>query len=466
MELFSEDSILDIYVEKLESREGFTGLKVDLIQECLVDSGKFYEVSTSLADQAVKCRHRETKIECEIRMNSKLPVCNSRLIQYYLTLDPKLRPLFFVIKAWAESQQLKKVSFFSNYSIYILIIFYLQQEPYKIPPVSELQRNAPPEFIGDWNGAFIPIQFTSPALKNATLKDLVLGFFKFYSSFDYFSYVIAPFFGSIINKLCFLKPYDLPPCYENFISANHLMFMEFGTWVQDPFCHSKNITAAVNLISMGRFAALCRSALQLETPNEKQLLCRLILQCQNGSLVDYRGVEIEKGEMWDELHWIQIVRNVLFVIVTNILCCNILQVQQKRLNEGTRTINIANKLRTGKVDQIVLNCMGMRNIWDGRIHILKMWQDQISRDSTCFDVDVFVSNLIRNDVRRVATYDLCVEMTFIRDPTSVRIAVYGANKLHFTHYFYTRMLKALEAAELKEQICNQFNVDSTGSKFD
>ncbi|XP_063927742.1 uncharacterized protein LOC135140929 isoform X3 [Zophobas morio] len=431
--LVTEGGSFDIHVTSNSPRNKLTKTIVD----ALVANSKFEKPAR--LKSFVHCRHTETKVNCHVYINEELLTSRSRLVEYYVSLSPKVRQLFFVIKCWWEFNNVKENANLSKYGLYLMVIFYLQQEPYYFPSVSNLQERANPELVGDWNVAFVPLKFTSQALEAATINDLVFGFFQFYSTFDFYYNVVAPYSGSAIPKVCFVKPFDLPPCYDLLVKSGFTMTLGFGTWVQDPFQHTENIADSKNIQCVGKFSTLCRGVVEVD-PSEKQLLHRLMVQCNN-----IEAVEIVKKPTFEEQTWKQTVKNVLFTIITKILCCEVIDVQESTLSRVPPV-----KDKPQEKEQTTIVCRGTKEIWSDRIAILKSWQPDTP--SSCFNMDLFVSSVIKNDNQRNCEFDLTIKVVFLTNPTSVRVTILQPNLSHFNHFLYTRIVEGVCVAELKRQI--------------
>lgn len=70
----------------------------------------------------------------------------SELLYLYGELDRRVRPLVFSIRRWAKDQgliqDLRPTPSFTNFSITLLVIFFLQTKYNMLPPLRELQRLA------------------------------------------------------------------------------------------------------------------------------------------------------------------------------------------------------------------------------------------------------------------------------------------------------------------------------------
>ncbi|XP_044255611.1 uncharacterized protein LOC123005746 isoform X2 [Tribolium madens] len=226
---------------------------LELLQTRILACSRFSNVSLIKDKQMMIVKHNETEANCCLYVKNKMWVITSDLINYYLSLDPKLRDVFSVINFWADCYGLKN-GYFTSYSLNLMVIFYLQQEPYRLPRVKDLQRNTIPVIVDGWSCAFNCLKYDSQALQNASIIDLVIGFFRYYANFDYVSFVISPFFGSVIEKFRFLN--------QNFV-------VNCGVAIQNVFELSKNVSPDVPLECVGRFAALCRSSVEVLTKEFK-----------------------------------------------------------------------------------------------------------------------------------------------------------------------------------------------------
>ncbi|XP_075232943.1 uncharacterized protein LOC142331134 isoform X4 [Lycorma delicatula] len=222
----------------------------------------------------IKCVHQETNLSCDVTFMSKLGVMNTKLIKFLLSLDERIRPMFMMIKCWGRLHELTSVGRFSNYALVILGVYYLQQmEDPILPSVQYLQDLVfVKDFCGSWECSFCDDRNTVPLSSNKlTLKNLISGFFKFYSQFDYEKYLICPLLGKSIDKCYFTIREDDNAALTD-ISDDVYRFMEIirnspedtkfiinsPLCVQDPFDLSFNITKSVSLKLCKKFFSLCK----------------------------------------------------------------------------------------------------------------------------------------------------------------------------------------------------------------
>nr|CAD7440254.1 unnamed protein product [Timema bartmani] len=75
----------------------------------------------------VKFFHRLTEMNCDLSFRNALGVQNSILIRFYLSLDPRIKPLLFILKYWSQKNDLSGSGKLTNYALAMMILFYLQQ---------------------------------------------------------------------------------------------------------------------------------------------------------------------------------------------------------------------------------------------------------------------------------------------------------------------------------------------------
>ena len=90
----------------------------------------------------------ETGLECDICVNNTLALRNTALLRAYSMCDPRIRPLAFLIKKWTKERRINTPSegTLSSYGYLLLLIAYLQQiEPPILPVLQSLHPH--------WNGS-------------------------------------------------------------------------------------------------------------------------------------------------------------------------------------------------------------------------------------------------------------------------------------------------------------------------
>ncbi|KAJ8719865.1 hypothetical protein PYW08_012040 [Mythimna loreyi] len=143
----------------------------------------------------------ERYVEIEFQTGD-LDIFKANLLKYYFDLDRKFKPLTIFLKYWFNIHEISghHPGSLPYYALYMLVIFYLQQKNLA-PPGYILQVNSKTHFIDDWDLDFIKLPYSTSNTEN--LHQLLGGFFKYYSEFDFEENVVSPFAGLPIPKNAF-----------------------------------------------------------------------------------------------------------------------------------------------------------------------------------------------------------------------------------------------------------------------
>ncbi|XP_063976162.1 speckle targeted PIP5K1A-regulated poly(A) polymerase-like [Diachasmimorpha longicaudata] len=150
----------------------------------------------------IKFHHIHSMIDCDVSFKYGLGVHNSQLIKYLLSLDSRLQPLVMIIKYWAKTMDISGSRKINNYSLVMLIIFYLQQPSVNLlPAIKELQKVDERIYFKSWQINFNK-DYPSTSMNNSSsILELLEGFFKFYSDFNFLGTIIRPLEGkSFLRK--------------------------------------------------------------------------------------------------------------------------------------------------------------------------------------------------------------------------------------------------------------------------
>lgn len=275
-------SDLDIYIFGINNGEEVRHLYK--VKRVLLDS-RFFSNTIVIANAKIpimKCVHMRTKLNCDINIRNMLGVCNSKLILYYLKLAPKIKTIIIILKFWGKVHKLTGQNhLFTNYSLTLMLLFFLQHQPYHVPTVYSLQRDPSCNNIQDgWNGGFRELYRYPSKLHEESVVRILLNFFRFYTDFEYSINVINPYLGIAIRKEAFGKPETLPCAYAMYI--HHVksdrckpLKIESSVCVQDPFEHCRNTTPVVTDSTLMAFINLCRSGAKICEEGEDNFLYKL-----------------------------------------------------------------------------------------------------------------------------------------------------------------------------------------------
>lgn len=267
--LYFTDSDVDIFVE-LGDRN------ISNVKKCIQKSttllrkyGNIFKEITAILSAKTpigKFVHVPTNIRCDFNFKSVIGVYNSWFVNYFLSLDQRLGHLMLVIKYWAKMHGLSGVADFSNYSLVLLFIFYLQHV-HLLPPVIYLQTVNSMNVQEDWNvGIDNSLSFTSQSLNDSTAEDILFGFFDYYAYFNYDLDIICPFLGRPITKDDFIQFHSLESQFQLYkinTTVKKPLQLKAEICLQDPFEHINNVTARVQSDCLKKFVALCKEACQI-----------------------------------------------------------------------------------------------------------------------------------------------------------------------------------------------------------
>ncbi|ESW06910.1 hypothetical protein PHAVU_010G086700 [Phaseolus vulgaris] len=154
----------------------------------------------------VKLMDPVTGISCDICINNLLAVVNTKLLQDYARIDPRLRQLAFIIKHWAKSRRVNETyhGTLSSYAYVLMCIHYLQMRRPAILPCLQEMETTYSVTVDDIHCAFFDkVEKLSDFGRHnkETIAQLVRGFFHYWAyCHDYANTVISVRTGSIISK--------------------------------------------------------------------------------------------------------------------------------------------------------------------------------------------------------------------------------------------------------------------------
>uniref|UniRef100_A0A2A4K011 Uncharacterized protein n=1 Tax=Heliothis virescens TaxID=7102 RepID=A0A2A4K011_HELVI len=227
----------------------------------------------------VKFFHVPTQFHCDVNFKSPAGVYNSKLLAFLLHMDERVLPLTILIKYWSKIHKFTGTNLLGNYALTMMVVFYLQLMNI-LPSVYELQRHIPPYYVDGWNTAFDDTMH-STTRNTDSLYQLMGGFFKCYSVFNFKDNIISPFLGRVISKKC-MDSCDLPEEFSLYM--DHVardVRKRFKTTskicIQDPFDHSRNCSVAVSERLADRIFAHIRFATNKFELNHSERFLKAIL---------------------------------------------------------------------------------------------------------------------------------------------------------------------------------------------
>lgn len=82
-------------------------------------------------------------LPCDLSFSNGLSHCNSKLISYFISLQPLFAKIAVIVKKWAQAADMKM----NSYALTLLVVFYFQKVKL-LPTVFELQKDEKPISIG------------------------------------------------------------------------------------------------------------------------------------------------------------------------------------------------------------------------------------------------------------------------------------------------------------------------------
>ncbi|XP_062595778.1 uncharacterized protein LOC134257153 [Saccostrea cucullata] len=242
--------VKDLYTLKKKAKAPLTQVDVDgmrnldklkLIQRILTEHAPTCMESQIIPSQRcpiLRFTDYNSQIKCDLSINNKLALQNTRLLQTFSLFDARIKPLVYTIRYWAKVKDVagnpKASNRLSSYALTMLVIYYLMNTtPPVLPPVEELARMCGRErtIIDQWDCSFVSSQFMPPTTNIQTIEELLHGFFQYFGNFDFLSTPMSVRTG---------KPMTLARAVlEKTLKVGSMI-------LQDPFVLDHNITQNVN----------------------------------------------------------------------------------------------------------------------------------------------------------------------------------------------------------------------------
>ncbi|KAJ8720442.1 hypothetical protein PYW07_012485 [Mythimna separata] len=162
----------------------------------------------------LQCYHMPSERVVDIEFQtSGVDIFQVNLMKYYFNLDRRFQPLVVFLKYWFKVHDVTghKIGYLPNFGVYMLIIFYLQQKN-MAPPGDTLHIKWRPNYIEAWNLHFDELPYNTNNTEN--LHQLLGGFFKYYSEFNFEEYFVSPLTGRRIPKNALRDIDVLPEVYS------------------------------------------------------------------------------------------------------------------------------------------------------------------------------------------------------------------------------------------------------------
>ncbi|KAJ8731582.1 hypothetical protein PYW07_004746 [Mythimna separata] len=216
-------------------------------------------------------------------------IATSKLLKYYFSLDKRNLTLVRFLKYLFSIHGLTSsgpVDTLISYTVYLLLIFYLQQKN-MAPPVYVLQKDTESVFFRNWDVSFNELPYNTTNTEN--LHQLLGGFFKYYSEFNFEENIVSPYTGRPIPKSALVDVENLPKEHflNNFFNRTILRKISNGLnctelCIQAPFHLSVNKGERVSHEYAIKFKYFVKSVARLfaDLPSESVLRAILLVERQ------------------------------------------------------------------------------------------------------------------------------------------------------------------------------------------
>ncbi|KAJ0175923.1 hypothetical protein K1T71_008097 [Dendrolimus kikuchii] len=188
----------------------------------------------------VKYAHDLAGVDCDLCYSNMSGVYMSELLWLLGSLDPRVRPLTFVVRRWAQAAGLTNPHpgrWITNFPLTLMVLFFLQHDGNGgriLPSFKELVRQAGKEDVRltdeNLNCTFLrDLNKLAPetyGANSANLETLLLQFFEFYSRFDFKDKAISINEGNSIRKPNSLPLYIVNPLEQALNVSRNVSFEE------------------------------------------------------------------------------------------------------------------------------------------------------------------------------------------------------------------------------------------------
>ncbi|KAF9929899.1 hypothetical protein BGZ67_006113 [Mortierella alpina] len=200
-----------------------------------------YEKILTIADARVPTVtfwYRQWDISCDISIDQKLSIRNSKLVKTYEAIDPRMQTVWFSLKHLAKSYGIlsAKDGFLSSYALTMMLITFLQtRNPPVLPRLQQLL--LPPEWVDGTDCSFDTnwrLHVEKAQRNKDTAGDLLVGLLRYFGhQFDYSTMEVNPRLGQF-------RP-QAAAAATGRGNTSRAGVKRGGFWVMDPFLVDRNV---------------------------------------------------------------------------------------------------------------------------------------------------------------------------------------------------------------------------------
>ncbi|XP_063699349.1 terminal uridylyltransferase Tailor-like [Culicoides brevitarsis] len=272
--LGSETSDLDLFID-LDNHYFKTGKNISMVEFKYIETElrkteqwcDFFPI-TAARTPILQAVFKPENLPCDLSFTNGLSHCNTKLISFFIDIQPLFAKIAIIVKKWAQIADMKM----NSYALTLLVVFYFQQVKL-LPAVCEMQKE---EFgksisVGHWKG-HIGINAWKETSQQNDFRYHLIDFFYYYgNNFDFQSSIVCPYLGESIKKKAFQYGKETLPgefhTYQSYMKNINLLKAENLTdlfafdkamVIQDPFELIHNVAKGVKSTSCDRFISYCR----------------------------------------------------------------------------------------------------------------------------------------------------------------------------------------------------------------
>lgn len=151
----------------------------------------------------IRLLHKKSKITCDLNFSSSFGYYNSYFIGHVIGYDRRIRDMAVILKLWSKSYKLASQMVITNYCLLMLMIFYLQNlSSPMLDTIINVQKTRSPMILDSqkkWNFYFND-SINKTKNNQQTLRELLVGFFEYYSKLNPKDYVVSLLTGRLIKR--------------------------------------------------------------------------------------------------------------------------------------------------------------------------------------------------------------------------------------------------------------------------
>ena len=163
----------------------------DLIVKSLLTCGfSINEIGSKFSARKPILCVESSRFQMDIGVANQVAIWNSRLLKSYCDFDPRVSELGIAIKYWAKQRRLSNAvrRVLCSYAFMLLVIRYLQEELILPNLQQDYPDHLPRRKCGPHDCSFeedLSLYEEMKGQNNASIGELLVGFFRFYSRFDW-----------------------------------------------------------------------------------------------------------------------------------------------------------------------------------------------------------------------------------------------------------------------------------------